>query len=79
MIMKMFQLIVKARYELYNQDEEHAHHHLICSECGSVIDIKGDSLDELERQIYRDYGFQLQDHCLKFFGECKNCRDKGRE
>lgn len=64
------------RYELYDHDEEHAHHHLICSKCGSVIDIKGDLLNDLEQQIYQSYGFKVKDHILKFFGECSNCIDK---
>ena len=64
------------RYELYDGDEEHAHHHLICSKCGSVIDMKDDLLKELEEQIYQSYGFKVKDHILKFFGECKNCIDK---
>ncbi|WP_347490499.1 Fur family transcriptional regulator [Desulfoscipio sp. XC116] len=64
------------RYELCDHEEEHAHHHLICSKCGSVTDIKGDLLNNLEQQIYRSYGFKINDHILKFFGECRNCLDK---
>ncbi len=64
------------RYELLNHDEEHAHHHLICSKCGSIIDIKKDLLKDLEKQIFKDYHFKVQDHCLKFYGECDNCKDK---
>lgn len=64
------------RYELYDHNEEHAHHHLICSKCGSVTDIKDDLLNDLENQIYQNYGFKVKDHCLKFIGECKNCTEE---
>lgn len=60
------------RYELRNH-EKHAHHHLICSNCGIIIDIEDDLLSELERQISSKYDFKIQDHCLTFFGECRNC------
>lgn len=64
------------RYELFSPDEDHAHHHLICTECGSITDIKNDLLEDLERQILDDYDFEIKDHCLKFFGLCKKCRNQ---
>ncbi len=65
-----------ARYELFDHDENHAHHHLICMKCGSITDIKNDLLEDLEQQILHDYNFEVKDHCLKFFGLCENCRNK---
>lgn len=64
-----------ARYELFNHQENHAHHHLICTKCGAITDIKGDLLKDLEHQIFLDYGFEVKDHCLNFFGLCKKCRN----
>ncbi len=64
------------RYELFDQDENHAHHHLICMKCGSITDIKNDLLTDLEKLILVDYNFEVSDHCLKFFGLCKKCRNQ---
>ena len=64
------------RYELINNNEGHTHHHLICTKCGSITDIKSDLLEDLEQHIADNYDFVIKDHCLKFYGLCKNCKDK---
>jgi Fur family ferric uptake transcriptional regulator len=63
-----------SRYELSRQDEDHRHHHLICSKCGSVSEVEEDLLDSLEEQILRKNGFLVTDHRVKFYGLCKKCR-----
>lgn len=63
------------RYELYANTGEHNHHHLICSNCGKVIEVEGDLLDDLESQIEREYDFKIMDHKLKFYGLCHKCKD----
>lgn len=60
------------RYEIYN-NEMHAHHHLICSQCGVVFDMEEDLLEELEKQIYQKYHFIVENHSLKFYGRCEKC------
>ncbi|WP_407650440.1 transcriptional repressor [Faecalispora jeddahensis] len=42
-------------------------HHLICSEYGSVQDVREDMLDEMERQIEEKYGFTVADHGCSFW------------
>lgn len=64
-----------ARYELAHEGEHHRHHHLICNECGNVIEVEGDLLDEIEEKIQRTYKFNILDHSVKFFGICNNCRE----
>ena len=55
---------------------KHHHHHLICRDCGKVLSFKDDLLEELERHIEEETGFHVQNHQLKFFGQCKECREK---
>lgn len=63
------------RYEMYSDDGQHNHHHLICSECGDVIEVEGDLLDELEDKIEKEYDFKILDHKLKFYGICSKCKN----
>lgn len=65
-----------SRYELVHEDELHRHHHLICTECGKVIEVEGDLLEDLEKKIEGQYNFKIQDHSVKFFGICHNCKSK---
>lgn len=64
------------RYELNMAEKgKHQHHHLVCQQCGSIIEVKMDLLDELERTISKEYDFVIQNHDLKFYGICKKCKE----
>lgn len=64
------------RYELSNEDEVHRHHHLICEDCGSVIEVKEDLMGSIEQSFKETYGFTVNDHQAKFFGICADCAKK---
>lgn len=65
-----------SRYELVKPNEDHRHHHLICSSCGSVSEVEEDLLDALEEQILKKNDFLVKDHRVKFYGLCSKCRKK---
>ena len=50
------------------------HHHLICSNCGIVIDFTGHDFSELEQSLYKESGFRIDGHLLEFFGLCQACQ-----
>ena len=60
------------RSYLMRRPLEH-HHHLICSDCGTVIDFTDCDLIELERRLSRETGFEINGHLLEFVGQCRNC------
>jgi len=62
-----------SRYELNRSNEDHRHHHLICTVCGKVDEVKEDLLESLEEQILKDNGFLVKDHRVKFYGYCRDC------
>lgn len=68
-----------SRYELNFGTESHHHHHLICLECGKVIEVKMDLLESLENEIEKEGNFKIVDHNVKFYGYCNNCRTKVKE
>ena len=63
-----------SRYELIKQNEDHRHHHLICSKCGNVSEVEDDLLEALEKQILLKNKFLVKDHRVKFYGLCERCR-----
>lgn len=68
------------RYEighLYDGDTPHSHHHLICKKCGKILAFEEDLLEQLEEQIEKKTGFQIVDHELMFYGQCKECSKEG--
>ena len=50
------------------------HHHLICSNCGIVIDFTGHNLSELEQSLSKKSRFRIDGHLLEFFGLCQTCQ-----
>ena len=50
------------------------HHHLICSDCGVVIDFTGHDLSELEQSLSKRSGFRIDSHLLEFAGLCQACQ-----
>ena len=64
-----------ARYEIVlSEDDEHRHHHLLCSKCGKIVEVKIDHLNELEELIEKEYDFEIHNHSLKFYGLCSDCK-----
>ena len=65
-----------SRYEVNRTDpSKHHHHHLICTNCGKVIEFQDDLLEPLEDDIKEKLGFTVSDHQVKFFGLCKECQE----
>jgi Fur family ferric uptake transcriptional regulator len=60
----------KSRYELTTKNH---HHHLICTNCGSVTCFEECNLTPIEQKITNETGFIPQHHRVEFFGLCKMC------
>jgi Fur family ferric uptake transcriptional regulator len=50
------------------------HHHLVCSDCGAVIDFSDCDLGDLEQTLSLETGFEIESHLLEFLGRCRNCQ-----
>ena len=60
-------------YDLVELDDERRfHHHLICQKCEDIQEIH-DIKEYYERFIKNQYGFNVTDHDLIFYGICKKC------
>ena len=67
-----------ARYELAEALTDHHHHHLICTDCGSVSDFQLDAgtesaLDEAFARVGRSVDFRIDGHRLDLLGTCLTC------
>lgn len=58
----------------YTASTPEHHHHLICSNCGTVTDFTGHNLNELEQSLSKGSGFRIDGHLLEFFGFCQACQ-----
>jgi Fur family ferric uptake transcriptional regulator len=49
-------------------------HHLVCSECGTVVSFTQCPVDDLVRSLTRDTAFSISGHHLEVFGVCPGCQ-----
>lgn len=54
----------------------HAHHHIICRECGSAREITHAALEPLYQHLQHSTGFQIDTTHVTFFGICPDCQDQ---
>ena len=50
------------------------HHHIICSNCGTVVNFTGYDLSRLEQRLCQETGFEVAGHLLEFIGLCQACQ-----
>jgi Fur family transcriptional regulator, ferric uptake regulator len=63
---------------VYHPLEKGHHHHLICRECGTVINLDEAVLASLKESLQRDYQFSAELRHLGIIGLCANCQQKSR-
>ena len=66
------------RFELAEWITGH-HHHLICTSCGTVVDVtptvaQEKSMEQLVKKMAREAGFDVSGHRFEIEGTCRACR-----
>ena len=52
-----------------------AHHdHLMCVQCGEIIEFQEPRVETLQEAVVRRYGYQLLSHTYKLYGLCRSCQ-----
>ena len=60
------------RYELA---DDHSHHdHLICIDCGKIIEFEEPQIEELQERIAKRHGFTVSSHKHEMYGSCADCQ-----
>ena len=70
----------RARYELIEGPKVIHHHHLVCTDCGRVIDYTDfineevELLNKTQKGLSKKYNFKIKDHFIQFSGLCDRCQ-----
>jgi len=62
------------RVELSSEYGGSHHHHLICEDCGRVIEFEECGIENLQRIAEIKHEFDVENHHMEFYGRCSNCR-----
>jgi Fur family ferric uptake transcriptional regulator len=59
----------------YEHHYNHQHHdHMICTECGKVIEFFSEAIEELQDQMADKFEFRPTHHSLRMWGICSECQ-----
>ena len=57
----------------YHYADKGHHHHLVCQQCGAIIDLDESVVAPLKDILIQEYGFMPDLKHLAIFGRCVNC------
>ncbi|MBX7170014.1 MAG: transcriptional repressor [Pyrinomonadaceae bacterium] len=61
----------------YEHHHDHEHHdHMICTECGKVIEFFSPELEAMQDAMAEKYNFKPTHHSLRILGLCQECQQK---
>ena len=52
------------------------HDHLICLECGDIIEFVNDKLTKIQKEVCEEKNFALRNSTFQIFGICSKCQTK---
>jgi Fur family ferric uptake transcriptional regulator len=52
----------------------HHHDHLICTNCGAIVEFENDRIEAMQDAVARRHGFRVISHKMELYGLCKNCQ-----
>ena len=61
------------KFEIANKPH---HDHLICEECGEIVEFENTKIEALQEEIAKENGFLLTNHLMQLYGLCKRCQTK---
>jgi Fur family ferric uptake transcriptional regulator len=62
----------EARYEVAAEGRHHDH--LICEQCGKIVEFEDGRIDALQAEIARRHGFRFTGSKMELYGLCRDCQ-----
>jgi Fur family ferric uptake transcriptional regulator len=54
--------------------DDHHHDHIICTECGVIVEFENETIETIQNQTAKTLGFKLTGHKMELYGLCKKCQ-----
>lgn len=59
------------KFELANKPH---HDHMICKQCGHIIEFQNDKIEQLQLEIAHQHHFTITSHLMQLRGLCQSCK-----
>ena len=65
----------EAGKSVFELAQQHHHDHLVCLDCGSVVEFSDEFIEQRQKEIAEKHGMTLTHHSLYLYGNCgkENC------
>ena len=62
-------------HSVFELNEGHHHDHIVCVQCGKVVEFFDETIEQCQEKVARKAGFKIRDHSLIIYGDCtkKDC------
>lgn len=60
------------RYE--SSFKKQSHDHLICMDCGRIVEFTNSSLEKVPQELSKNLGFKFESYSFNIFARCKNIK-----
>jgi Fur family ferric uptake transcriptional regulator len=61
-------------HSLFELEKGEHHDHLLCVKCGRLDEFVDDTIEDRQREVALQQGYEMTDHNLTIFGICPQCR-----
>jgi len=58
----------------YESNAKSHHDHLICTNCGKIIEFLDDEIEKRQERIAKKNKFKITSHSMQLYGLCENCQ-----
>ena len=63
---------------VFELNEGGHHDHIVCSQCGKVVEFMDETIEQRQQDIAKKSGFAIQDHSLTIYGNCLDPKCAGK-
>lgn len=57
----------------YESNAKEHHDHLICTNCGKIIEFVDEDIEKLQEEVAKKKGFSITNHSMQLYGLCEDC------
>ncbi len=58
----------------YRHCSDGHHHHLVCRNCGTTVEVAGPTVERWATKVAREHGFAAPAHTIEITGLCQKCQ-----
>lgn len=67
-------LSIEGGHAVFELEDGSHHDHLFCVRCNRIEEFMDDVIEQRQRAIAKEKGFEMTDHSLYIYGICKQCQ-----